>query len=388
MQINITAADRLFRDEVRTWLEANRPRAPRPREGHDMRVFDLAWQQTLYAAGWAGISWPTEYGGRGLSVRHQIIWFEELARARVPRTSTLFVGNNHAGPTLIARGSEEQKREHLPRILRGDVVWCQGFSEPNAGSDLASLRTSARIEGDRLIVNGSKIWTSYAQVADYQELLVRTQPSSQKHRGISWAICDMKAPGITIYPIISITGIHHFNQVFYEDVEIPLDQVVGGLDNGWSVAMATLGFERGTAFIPDQIALIQACERLAELARSTPSGVQGRSMLDDERVADDLAELRADIAALQAMTYAGLARPEGSGPGAEASLVRLLFAELVQKLYRLAQDVRGAASLLMSETGEDWTFGYLDSFHHTIAAGTSEIQRNIIAERVLGLPSG
>ncbi|TMA49328.1 MAG: acyl-CoA dehydrogenase, partial [Deltaproteobacteria bacterium] len=200
MDIRFSAAEEAFRADARAWLEANVPRGPRP-AGVDLRErrdYDLAWQRRMFEGGWAGISWPREYGGRGASLMEQVIWYEEYARAGAPEITTTFVGLNHAGPTLIACGSEEQKAYHLPRILRGDVVWCQGFSEPNAGSDLASLQTRAVFDGAELVVSGQKIWTSFGNVAEFQELLVRTDPEAPRHRGISWVICAMDSPGIDI----------------------------------------------------------------------------------------------------------------------------------------------------------------------------------------------
>ena len=267
MDLAFSAEDDEFRDEVRTWLAENTPSERRPREGQAMRDYDLAWQRLQYDAGWAGISWPVEFGGRGLALTQQLIWFEEYARTGMRGIDARFVGLSHAGPTLIARATEEQQAFHLPKILRGDVVWCQGFSEPEAGSDLASLRTRAVVDGDELVVTGQKIWTSFADVADYQELLVRTNTEVPKHKGITWVICDMRSPGIDVRPIKTMEGGTDFCEVFYDEVRIPLANVVGVIDNGWSVAMSTLSFERGTAFTVDQVQLSSTVERLIEIAR-------------------------------------------------------------------------------------------------------------------------
>lgn len=253
MDIGFSPAEQQFRSQCREWLHANVPGEKRPLHAVDALDFDVAWQRRLYDAGWAGINWPSAYGGRGLSLIEQVIWLEEYAHAGAPWIGANFVGVNHGGPTLIANASEEQKAWHLPRILKAEAIWCQGFSEPGAGSDLAAIRTRGRVEGDEIVVNGSKIWTSFAHVADWQELVVRTEEGSEKHRGLSWVICDMKAPGVTITPIRKISGQVEFAQVFYDDVRIPLANVVGGLGNGWKVAMSTLGFERGTGFISDQV---------------------------------------------------------------------------------------------------------------------------------------
>jgi alkylation response protein AidB-like acyl-CoA dehydrogenase len=388
VELALNKAELAFRDQVREWLAVNVPREPRPRSGPASREFDLAWQARQYAGGWAGISWPKTYGGCGFSLVEQAIWYEEYARARAPRCATLFTGLAHAGPTIIARGSEAQKREHLPRILKGETIWCQGFSEPGAGSDLASLRTRAVIEGDELVVTGSKIWTGYAHLADWCELLVRTDASGPKHRGITWVIADMKAPGVVVRPIASMSDHHHFNEVFFNDVRIPLSNVVGEIGDGWSVALSTLGFERGTAFLADQIELIRLHGELVELAR-TRNGWNGRPVIEDEEIAAELGQLRADIAGLRALTYLNISRLQDNGvPGPEGSIVRLRYSELRKQLHRLSLDVLGTEALEMEGPDKLSSFDYLDSYHHTIAAGTSEIQRNIIGERVLGLPRG
>jgi alkylation response protein AidB-like acyl-CoA dehydrogenase len=264
--------------------------------------------------------------------------------------------------------------------LRGEVVWCQGFSEPEAGSDLASLRTRAEVDGDQLVVTGQKIWTSYAHLADWQELLVRTDPELAKHKGITWVICDMHSPGIEIRPIRTMDNSDDFCEVFYDEVHIPLSNVVGGMHNGWSVAMSTLSFERGTAFTIDQVQLSSTVERLIELARD-------RSMLGDDEIAHSLARARADVAALRALTYLGISRNLHSAePGPEGSMLKLHWADLYKRIMRLAVEILGPASLSFEVDGDIWSELFLLSYGISIGGGTSEIQRNIIAERVLGLP--
>jgi alkylation response protein AidB-like acyl-CoA dehydrogenase len=272
----------------------------------------------------------------------------------------------------------------LTKILRGEVIWCQGFSEPNAGSDLASLRTQARIEGDHLVVNGSKIWTSHGHLSDWQELLVRTDPEAPRHKGISWVICDMKLPGITLRPIEIMTSPNqvHFVQCFYDDVRIPLANVVGALNDGWNVAMSTLGFERGTAQVRDQIRYAYLVEKMIAEAR--------RRLGSDCALADDvigarLAQLRADMAAARAMTYMVMSRAQAGIQDSQSSLMRAMVGETQQRARRLALDILGPDGLENRED-LDWVYFYLRSFSITIAAGTSQIQRNIIGERVLGLP--
>ena len=390
MDIRFSAAEEAFRAAARAWLEANVPRGSRP-AGADLRArrdYDLAWQRRMFEGGWAGVSWPREFGGRGASLMEQVIWYEEYARAGAPEITTTFVGLNHAGPTLIACGSEEQKAYHLPRILRGDVVWCQGFSEPNAGSDLASLQTRAVFDGAELVVSGQKIWTSFGNVAEFQELLVRTDPEAPRHRGISWVICAMDSPGIDVRPITTLTGDQHFCEVFYDQVRIPLRNVVGQLHDGWRVAMATLGFERGTAFLSEQIRLARRLEDLAALARSVPGPRAGRA-IDDDEIGRRLALVRAEVAALRAMTYRSVSLAVRTGvPGAEASIIRLFFSELVQRIDLLALDILGPAAVERCEgsPAARWADSYLAGLSQTIGGGTKDIQRNIIGDRVLGLP--
>ena len=384
MNLHFSREDKLFREQARAWLNDNAVRERRPHAGQAMRDFDLAWQRKQYEGGWAGVSWPQEFGGLGLSLTRQLIWHEEYARADAPDNHLCFVALNHAGPTIIARGTEAQKRHHLPMILRGDVIWCQGFSEPNAGSDLASLKTHARVEGDHLVVNGSKIWTSHGHLSDWQELLVRTNIEAPKHKGISWVICDMKTPGITLRPIQIMTSPNqvHFVQCFYDDVRIPLHNVVGGLNDGWNVAMSTLGFERGTAQVRDQIRYAFLVEKMIRKARDRLGSDAG---LSRDEIGARLAQLRADMAAARAMTYMVVSRAEAGIQDSQSSLMRAMVGETQQRARRLALDIIGPYALENPEN-DDWVYFYLRSFSITIAAGTAQIQRNIIGERVLGLP--
>lgn len=380
MDIGFSPEEQRFRSECRQWLHAHVPTEQRPMDAVDALDFDKAWQRTLFDAGWAGINWPQEYGGRGLSIVQQVIWLEEYARAGAPWIGANFVGVNHGGPTLIANASEAQKAYHLPRILKGEAIWCQGFSEPGAGSDLAGIKTMGRVEGDELVVNGTKIWTSFAMVADWQELVIRTEPESRRHKGLSWVICDMHSPGITVRPIRKISGQTEFAQVFYDDVRIPLANVVGGLGNGWRVSMSTLGFERGTGFIADQVKNAIEVEQLIAKARAN-------GMIADQRVADDLAQMRAEVAALRAMTYRNISEVARTGqPGPEASVNRLFTAELGQRIERMAVSLLGDALLDFAYGDDDAVAEYLRGFASTIAGGTSQVQRDIIGERLLGLP--
>ncbi|HWA64918.1 MAG TPA: acyl-CoA dehydrogenase family protein [Mycobacteriales bacterium] len=381
MELALSPDDRAFQQAAREWVTANYPREPRPNDGPAMREFDLEWQRRQWAGGWAGVAWPTEYQGRGLPLLHQLIWLEECARIGAPDIDSRFVAINHAGPTLIANGTDEQRAFHLPKILRGEVLWCQGFSEPQAGSDLASLRTTAVVDGDDLVVNGQKLWTSFADLADFQELLVRTDPAAPKHRGLTWVICDMRLPGITIRPIKTLDGLSHFCEVFYDDVRIPLRNVVGAVNDGWRVAMSTLSFERGTAFTHGQVQLASIAALLASyLARSDAATAR-------PELAEQLVTARAEIAALRALTYLNAMRnADQPVPGPEGSLVKLAYTELRQRLMRLALEIVGPGSQLPGITTATWDEDYLFSYTETIAGGTSDIQRNIIGERVLGLP--
>jgi alkylation response protein AidB-like acyl-CoA dehydrogenase len=318
-----------------------------------------------------------------------LIWFEEYGRTGLPGINACFVGLSHAGPTLITRASEEQKQFHLPKILGGDVVWCQGFSEPEAGSDLASLKTRAVVDGDELVVTGQKIWTSYADVSDYQELLVRTDPDVAKHKGITWVVCDMKSPGIDIRPIETMDGEEEFCEVFYNEVRIPLKNVVGDVNDGWSVAMSTLAFERGTAFTVNQVRLATVVEDLIEEAKHRTGPDGRRPAIADDEIARRLGRARASVASLRAMTYRGISRGLRSGtPGAEGSIIKLYYADVVKEVFKLAFDIVGINGLEHIHRGAPggWSGSYLYSMSQGIGGGTSEIQRNIIGERVLGLP--
>jgi alkylation response protein AidB-like acyl-CoA dehydrogenase len=392
MNLDVSPAERDFRERARTWLGEHAPRQAPPPDARRAQQFELAWQQLQFEAGWAGVSWPQEYGGLGLSLAEQLIWYEEYALAGAPQPRACFVGLRHAGPTLILRGSPEQKAAHLPAILRGELTWCQGFSEPGAGSDLAALRTRGVVDGDHLVVSGQKIWTSYADVATFQELLVRTDPEAPRHRGISWVICDMRSPGIEVRPIRTLAGVSEFCEVFYDEVRIPLSNVVGELNDGWSVAMSTLSFERGTAFMAEQVSLERTVDELIELAGVVVAPDGRRPAIADDELARRLGRARSEVSALRAMTLAAVSRAAFQPqPGPEASMIRVLYGELEQRIGKLAVDIVGPDSAASAAAGlaarpRTWADEYLWSFQATIAAGSKDIQRNIIGERVLGLP--
>jgi len=384
MKIAETVDEADFRQQVRAWLVANVPREPRPEEADAQRDFDVAWRRRQFDGGWGHIAWPGPYGGRGLPLASQIIWFEECARAKAPgHIDMFFVALQHAGPTLIACGNERQKSFHLPLILRGEAIWCQGFSEPGAGSDLAAIRTRGEVDGDSLVINGQKIWTSFGRSARYQELLIRTDPASSRHQGLTFVICDMSTPGIEVRPIRNLVGGDDFCEVFYDDVRVPLENVVGDLGKGWEVAMSTLGFERGAASIPQVIELTRGVEELLEYVASSTSGHHAPPFAASE-IGAKLAAARADAAALKAMVHLMIAR---NAAGSEGSMVRLFLSELAQRVSNIAMDILGPDSLDRDALG-GWPRHYLLALKHTIAGGTSEIQRNIIGERILGLPRG
>jgi alkylation response protein AidB-like acyl-CoA dehydrogenase len=365
-----------FREEVRSWLTDNVPLEDRPADGPELLEFDVAWQRRQFDAGWAGIDWPSDYGGRGLSLVEQVIWNEELCRSRAPEKSVLAAGLNQIGHTLMASASDEQKREHLAPILSGDVVWCQGFSEPDAGSDLASLTTRGIVDGDDLVVTGSKIWTTYGPYAEKQGLLLRTDADAPKHKGLSWVICDLRSPGIEIRSIRTIDGNAEFSEVFYDEVRIPVENVVGEINNGWAVALSTLAMERGPAFLDSKLAMIRVVEDLIELAKH-------RDLLTNEPFAERLARARAATLAVRSLAYLSISSGEPEHvPATMGSAVAVFQNELRQEIARLAVDVLGQSAL---EAGP-WTERWTNSFCATIAGGTSEIQRNITGERALGLP--
>ena len=318
---------------------------------------------------------PANIGGRGFGPAELAIWNEECNAAGTPKAGIFWVALNHAGPTLIARASEELKRDHLGPIIRGEEVWCQGFSEPGGGSDLAAVRTRGVIDGHELVVNGQKIWTSFAQFADFQELLIRTGDQESRHRGLTWVVCDMHSSGIDIRPIMGSDGIRHFCEVFYDDVRIPLSNVVGEINGGWSVAMTTLGIERGTAGMDQKLSATQEAETLRRIARE-------HGLLERTDIAEKVAMLRAEAAAMRAMVYREIARNrEGVPPGPESSFARLYWNDLHRHTHELAIELIGTQSAELTETVALW----LLSFARPIAGGSADIQRNIIGERILGL---
>ena len=386
MDLRYSASDEKFRAEFRGWLRENVAKhGPRPPfdDWPARRAYDTGWQRKLYDAGFAGPSWPREYGGRGSSPTEELVYHEEYARADAPYIGVNFVGLLHGGPTLIAEGTSLQKKRHVLPILRGEHVWCQGFSEPGAGSDLASLRTGAVRDGDCYVVNGHKIWTSFAQVADYGELLVRTDPQAPKHRGISWLILPMDLPGIEVRPLKTFHGEGEFSELFLNNVRVPVENVVGAENDGWRVTNVTLSFERGTAFVSEIIRMQEFIRTLARAARR----VGGWS----DALRRELGRLQAELEAIWALVKIGISQAERQGvPGIGASAVKLRYTDLFSRITELGLELIARSGLSKDDLdgfpNTDWIYRYGQAISLQIAAGTSQIQRNIIAERILRLP--
>jgi alkylation response protein AidB-like acyl-CoA dehydrogenase len=393
VDLRYTAEEEAFRTELRGWLADVVPTlGPRPStfDWPARRAYDTAWQRMLFDAGYAGIDWPVEGGGRGASPVEHLVYLEELERAHAPYVGVNFVGLLHAGPTIAAEGTAEQRTKFLPGILRGDEVWCQGFSEPGAGSDLAALRTRAVRDGDEYVINGSKIWTSHAEVADVCELLVRTGPEGSRHGGITWLAMPMGLPGIDIRPLKTIVGSSEFAELFLDDVRVPVVDRVGEENDGWRVTMVTLSFERGTAFVGELLQSMELLRDLRALARRTGAW-------EDGEIQRRIGHFGAELDALWALTKRNVSQAARSGvPGIGGSVFKLAFSELRQRLSDLGMELVGRAGLSWDELpvldgagvlgNADVVDTWVNSFSRTIAAGTSQIQRNIVAERILGLP--
>jgi alkylation response protein AidB-like acyl-CoA dehydrogenase len=390
-----TAEEQAFRHQLRAWLDETLPTLPPAPPFEDWpakRAYDTGWQRRLFEAGYAGISWPKEYGGRGATPSEELIFLEETQRAGAPYVGCNFVSTLHAGPTIATEGTPEQRARYLPPILRGDEVWCQGFSEPEAGSDLASLRTRAVRDGDHYVVTGQKIWTSHAQVADHCELLARTDPDAPKHRGITWMIMPMDSPGIDVRPMRTLTGESEFSEMFLDEVRIPVGNVVGAENDGWRVAMVTFGFERGTAFVSELLGSMRLLTDLVEIARKGPAGAGGTAW-DDAGIRRELAVVGAELDAQWALTRRNVSRAARHGnAGVGGSVFKLAYHETRQRLGDVALRVLGRARLALDDpTG--LSSRHLDHVHQrlyalslSIAAGTAQVQRNIVGERLLGLP--
>jgi alkylation response protein AidB-like acyl-CoA dehydrogenase len=388
VDLRFSVAEEAFRSELRAWLAANQPADPGEHASlADEVAFLRAWQRTLARAGWVGIHWPRAYGGRGASVVENYLFQEEMAAARAPEIIGR-IGVNLVGPTLITHGTEEQKRRFLPPIMPAEEIWCQLFSEPGAGSDLTALRTRAERRGDGWMVNGQKVWTSYAQFARWGILLARTDPSAPKAKGISFFLCDMTQPGVTVRPLRQMTGGEEFNEVFLEDVFVPREHLVGAEHDGWRIANTTLTHERGTS--PRQLVINRML--LDDLLRLARTGVGGRIAAAEPGVRQRLAQHWIEVEITKLNNWRTLTRIERKLPlGPEASFVKLFWSEMSQRIHDTLMDVLGLY-------GQCWQPGphavaggrlvrsYLYYRAASLFAGTSEIQRNILAERVLGLP--
>jgi len=385
VDLSFTAEEQAFAEEIREWLRGNLELPPSFPSLAEEIEWGRAWQAKLAGGRWVGIHWPAEYGGRGASPVEVAIFNMEYARSRALQPINR-VGINLAGPTLLAHGTEEQKQRWLPSILNADEIWCQLFSEPEAGSDLASLRTRATPVEGGWVLNGQKVWTSYAQFARWGICLARTDPDAPKHKGISYLVVDMTAPGIEVRPLVQITGDAEFNEVFFEDVFVPEDHLVGGLHQGWAVANTTLAHERGTAFpFKEQVVHEVYLDELYALASR-------RGELDDEDVSDELAQSFVELRVLRLHNWRTLSRlARGVEPGPESSVTKLAWTDMTQHLSERALDVLGDAAPLWAgathePAGGKWQRQWLWSKAASIAGGTSEVQRTIIGERMLGLP--
>jgi alkylation response protein AidB-like acyl-CoA dehydrogenase len=392
MDLNLTAAENQFRDELRAWLESNVPKdwnEWREKPLEESFSYLRAWQRKLYEGGWAAVSWPKEYGGRSATLMEQSIFWEEMARVEAPPMANS-LGLGLIGPTIIAYGTEEQKARFIPKILSAEEIWCQGFSEPNAGSDLASLQTEARLEGDHYIVNGQKVWTSYGWIGSWCELVVRTDPTVAKHKGLSVLLIDMTSPGVEVRPLRQMTGESEFNEIFFRDVRVPAKNILGKVNDGWNVAVSTLMYERGSYGARLHLLFKRNINRLIELSHTFHKN--GLPAAKDALTRQKLAQCYAEIEIMRWNQLRAFSRITATGvPGPEGSIQKIFWSELNQRVQQIAQEMFGAYGQLLAgdkfavDNGI-WSYGYLRTRGNTIEAGTSEVQRNIIGHFVLGLP--
>ena len=390
MDLKFSPEDEAYRLRLRTWLAENTPTVASPYDQDAAFEYRRAWQRKLYEGGWVGIHWPKEYGGQGATLIQQAIYAQETTRARAPQPAN-GLGISIVGPTLIDHGTEEQKKRYIPKILNADEIWCQGFSEPNSGSDLASLQTKAVLDGDEFVVNGQKIWTSLGQYADWCILLVRTDSDAPKHKGITFLLVDMHTPGITVRPLQQITGHAEFNETFFDNVRVPRENVVGEVNEGWRTAMTTLTYERGISTLSTQVRMQQNLQAMIEYARTTRRN--GHALSHDPLLRQKLAQAHIRIEVMLLNLYRGITTQlRGQPPGPESSLAKLYWSELDKWMQEVGMELQGPYAQLMHDSkyaiAGDWQYNFLRSRAGTIYSGTSEIQKNIIGERVLGLPKG
>jgi alkylation response protein AidB-like acyl-CoA dehydrogenase len=376
VDLSLTSEEQAFRDELRAWLDQNHP-GPAPGGGdQDQFEFEREWQRKLHAAGWAGVAWPKEYGGRGATLIEQAIFGAELARAKAPRPANV-LGLVMGGPVVIAHGTDEQKERFLEPILSAEEIWCQGFSEPEAGSDLASLKTRAQREDGGWRISGQKVWTTFAHEAKWCMLLARSDAEAPKHKGLTYFICDMAQDEVEVRPLRQITGEAEFNELFFEDAFVPDENIIGGIGNGWNVAITTLMHERAGIGATAALAVATSLDELIELARE-------RGAAADPLVRDRIARLKIGTEALRLGAMRALTTTMKVGiPGPEGSISKLQWADANQALTEIAIEVGGVDALRGEEL---WAYRYLRSRANSIEGGTSDVLKNIVAERVLGLP--
>jgi len=375
-----TPEEAAFRQEVREFIAQNLPASARSRGARRFEDDDREWSRKLGEAGYAGLTWPKEYGGSGAPYSHQAIFLEELAAAEAPAHLGV-IGLGMAGPTIIAWGTEAQKERYLPKILSAEEIWCQGFSEPGAGSDLAAARTRIEDRGDHFLVNGQKVWSSFAHIADHCILVGLGLPDAPRYRNLTYVIADMHAPGVEVRPLVQITGHPEFNEIFFTDVRVPKENLLGEVGGGWQVAMTTLLHERGTLGFALSATLDVAVRKLVALAKER--------RVEDAVLLDGIAREWKTMQALRYTNYRALTTLEKTGvPGPEGSASKLVWSESNQRLTKLALELLGdrEADPDADSAAGFWQYQQLRSRGNTIEAGTSEILRNIIAERVLGLP--
>jgi alkylation response protein AidB-like acyl-CoA dehydrogenase len=394
VDLNLTPQELRFRDEARGWFAENVPRdwvKRRDEEESMLGRFDYLrqWQRKLFDSGWAGISWPKDFGGRGAPVMEQVIFIEEMARAEAPPMANV-IALGLIGPTIIAFGTPEQKKRYLAKMLSAEEIWCQGFSEPNAGSDLAALSTTGVLDGDHFVVNGQKCWTSYAWAADWCELIVRTDPTVPKHKGLTALLVDMHSPGVEVRGLKQMSGESEFGEIFFRDVRVPVANVVGKVNEGWGVAMGTLMHERGTFGAALQVNYRRNFNRLVEIAKTIDRN--GKPASEDPVIRQKLAQCYAEIEVMRLNQLRAFSRINETGvPGPEGSIQKIFWSELNQRFQQVAMEILGPYGQLAHGSPDaydegQWAYGYLRSRGNTIEAGTSEIQRNIIGHFVLGLP--